>query len=330
MKLGALLLVPLLFLGGCATQQPVEIVEKGCIEEACRNELAALKKQCDAQALACNAARRDAEDRLQDKAAAIGLLEQRLQDQQKRADQAERALAEKSGDLDRCRSDLSELIRQMERRLLGEQKRTEQAQTELSACRSDLAALQQQAVEEAKACEAARQELGSYKSDAKAVSERMKALESSLRQRLQDEIGAKNVEIEQLRDQLSVRVLDRILFRSGSAEILPRGRAVLESVAAAIFGGNETVRIEGHTDNVPIGPNLKDKYFSNWELSTGRASSVARYFEGEGIEPTRMEAVGFSMYRSVAPNDSADNRQRNRRVEIVLTPWKPVVRECAE
>lgn len=106
---------------------------------------------------------------------------------------------------------------------------------------------------------------------------------------------------------------------------------MLDSVAAAIAGGNETIRIEGHTDNVPIGPNLKSKYFSNWELSTGRASSVARYFENEHvIEPARMEAVGFSKHRPVVANDSDENRQRNRRVEIVLTPWKPVVRECVQ
>lgn len=330
MRLVPLVLAPLLFLAGCATQQPVDIVEKGCMEEACRSELESLKKQSEAQLLVCNAARQDAENRCKDKDATAGLLEQRLQDQQRQAQQAQSALAEKAGELDRCRSNLSALIRQMEPRLRDEQTRADQAQTDLSACRNDLVTLQQKADEDAKACEAVRQELQKRTAASEQSSARMKELESNLRQRLQEEIGAKNVEIEQLRGQLSVRVLDRILFRSGSAEILPRGIAVLESVAAALSGGDETIRIEGHTDNVPIGPNLKDKYFSNWELSTGRASSVARYFEGEGIEPTRMEAVGFSMYRSVAPNDSADNRQRNRRVEIVLTPWKPVVRECAE
>ena len=95
-------------------------------------------------------------------------------------------------------------------------------------------------------------------------------------------------------------------------------------------GGDETIRIEGHADTVRIGPKLKKKYFSNWELSTGRASSVVRYFlDRHGIEPTRMEAVGFSKYRPVASNDTEEGRQRNRRVEIVLTPWKPVVEGCA-
>ena len=299
MKSFALIFFSLLLLAGCATQEPVEIVEKGCKEEACRSELESLRQKSGAELSACNAARLDAENSCKEKDVAIGQLEQRLQDQQTKTGQAQKALAEKD--------------------------------LELANSRSELDALQQKAKADAVACDAVRRELQKRTAASEQSSARMKELESNLRQRLQEEIGAKNVEIEQLRDQLSVRVLDRILFRSGSAEILPRGRAVLDSVAAAIAGGNETIRIEGHTDSVPIGPKLKSKYFSNWELSTGRASSVARYFENEHvIEPTRMEAVGFSMYRHVAPNDTEENRQRNRRVEIVLTPWKPVVRECAQ
>jgi chemotaxis protein MotB len=140
-----------------------------------------------------------------------------------------------------------------------------------------------------------------------------------LRSTLQAEILAKNVEIEQLRDRLSVRVLDRILFNTGSAQILPAGQAVLDKVAAALRSGDELIRVEGHTDRVPIGPALQAKYPSNWELSTARASSVVRYFQDrQQIDPLRMEAVGFSMYRPVTQGDSAEALQRNRRVEIVL------------
>lgn len=159
--------------------------------------------------------------------------------------------------------------------------------------------------------------------------QRMKDLETRLRDRLQGDISAKNVEINRLRSQLSVRVLDKILFDTSSADILPQGLAVLDSVASALVDGDETIRIEGHTDTVPIGPVLKRKYFSNWELSGARAASVVRYLQyHHGIAPTRMEAVGFSEYRPVAPNDSDENRQRNRRVEIVLTPWKPLETEA--
>jgi chemotaxis protein MotB len=204
---------------------------------------------------------------------------------------------------------------------------------ELSRCQVELTALKQQALADGAAMEAMRQELQKHAQaaeDSAQVLQRMKDLEDSLRLRLQNEIGAKDVEIERLRSQLSVRVLDRILFRTGSAEILPQGRKVLDAVATALADGKETIRIEGHTDIVPIGPVLKRKYFSNWELSGARASSVARFFQHKhGLEPTRMEAVGFSKYRPVAANDTEADRQRNRRVEIVLTPWKPVAAEGA-
>ncbi len=151
----------------------------------------------------------------------------------------------------------------------------------------------------------------------------LKAREAELREQLQKEILDKSVEISRLKDQLSVRVLDRILFRSGSADILTEGKTVLDSVASVLGRTDDIIRVEGHTDNVPIGPKLKRRYFSNWELSGARAASVVRYFEyAHGIGAERMEAVGLSKYHPVAPNDTEENRQRNRRVEIILTARK--------
>jgi chemotaxis protein MotB len=90
------------------------------------------------------------------------------------------------------------------------------------------------------------------------------------------------------------------------------------------------IRVEGHTDDVPIGATLKDKYFSNWELSAARAASVVRYFQHHHkIDTQRLEAVGFAEYRPIAPNDSVANRQRNRRVEIQLTAAHEPPRETA-
>lgn len=141
-----------------------------------------------------------------------------------------------------------------------------------------------------------------------------------LRLSLQDEIQARNVEIETLKGKLSVRVLDRILFKSGRAEILPEGKAVLNKLAAALLDTEDYIRVEGHTDNVPIGKQLKARYFSNWELSAARASSVVRFFQhAHKIDPLRLEPVGFSQYRPVAEGETAEELQRNRRVEIILT-----------
>jgi chemotaxis protein MotB len=150
--------------------------------------------------------------------------------------------------------------------------------------------------------------------------ERLKAREAELRGSLQQEIAGRDVEINRLKDQLSVRVLDRILFRSGSAAILPAGETVLAKLAPALAKGDEHIRVEGHTDNMPIGDTLRARYASNWELSTARAASVVRYFQQHGkIDPKRLEAVGFGEYRPVVSNDKPGARQGNRRVEIVLT-----------
>ncbi len=156
--------------------------------------------------------------------------------------------------------------------------------------------------------------------DVSDTAERLKERETELRAALQKEIANRDVEINELKGRLSVRVLDRVLFHSGSAKILPAGERVLGKLARAIAKGRENVHVEGHTDNVPIHKKLKSKYATNWELSTARAASVARYLQYKGnINPKRLEAVGYGEYRPIAPNNSAANRQRNRRVEIVLT-----------
>jgi chemotaxis protein MotB len=200
---------------------------------------------------------------------------------------------------------------------------------------AELAACQKQAKSDLDACKSARseidtkltvanQELSVYRQAAEARQSKLDALqnqEKQLRERLSKELTDKNVEIEQLKGQLSVRMLDKIVFKSGSADILPQGTEVLDKLADAIKDSTDTIRVEGHTDDTPISDKLKVKYPSNWELSAARASAVARYFETKHfINPKRLESLGFSIYHPMAPNDSDENKQRNRRVEIVLKP----------
>ncbi len=215
----------------------------------------------------------------------------------------------------------------------------DQKVAELSACQDERLAIQDKLKTELDAnfarrldleagLEGMRSEYEACKKAATAAREygdRLKQREADLRSRLQKELTDKDVEISQLRGQLSVSVLDKILFKSGRADILPAGQAVLEKVANVLGSTDDMIRVEGHTDNVPISERLKEKYYSNWELSAARAASVVRYFQhgSAKIEPLRMEAVGFAEYRPVAPNDSDANKQRNRRVEIVLTAVKP-------
>jgi len=204
------------------------------------------------------------------------------------------------------------------------QSRFEQKEAELAACTRDARAAHEASSAEVERLRAQVSRCEQATEESRRNAERFKAREDDLRMRLKGELAARDVEIERLKDQLTVRVLDRILFRSGSADILPAGKQVLDKVANVLKETDDLIRVEGHTDNVPIGERLKSTYFSNWELSAARASAVVRYFQyGHGIDPVRLEAVGYAEYRPIAPNDSDTNRQRNRRVSIELAAPHP-------
>lgn len=139
---------------------------------------------------------------------------------------------------------------------------------------------------------------------------------------LKAEISAGEVTISSLEGKLTVNLVDRILFDSGSAEVKPAGRKILAHVGSVLnLVLDKDIRIEGHTDNVPISGELRARYPSNWELSTARATSVARYLQDHAaVDPNRLVAAGLGEWRPVAPNDKPESRALNRRIEIILAP----------
>lgn len=114
---------------------------------------------------------------------------------------------------------------------------------------------------------------------------------------------------------LEVEIKDSVLFPSGSAVLQPSALPVLHAVSRVLKDFPNSIRVEGFTDDRPINTLL---YPSNWELSTGRASSVVRLLAREGIAPGRMSALGYAEFRPVADNDSVEGRARNRRVVLVV------------
>jgi chemotaxis protein MotB len=139
---------------------------------------------------------------------------------------------------------------------------------------------------------------------------------------LQSEISAGEIKITQLQGKLTVNLVDRILFDSGKAEIKDDGRKVLDKVGGILNTvADKNIRIEGHTDNKPIVGELLSKYPSNWELSTARATAVARYLQDRAkVDPARLVAAGYGEFHPIASNDTVENRALNRRIEIVLVP----------
>nr|WP_277998928.1 flagellar motor protein MotB [Moorella sulfitireducens] len=115
---------------------------------------------------------------------------------------------------------------------------------------------------------------------------------------------------------LVVSMADMILFPKGSAELTPEAQALLRRVGQALTRLPNYLRVEGHTDNLPIHTPL---FPSNWELSTARATNVVKVLVNDaGISPGRLSATGYGEYRPVVPNDSEANMARNRRVDIVI------------
>ncbi len=139
---------------------------------------------------------------------------------------------------------------------------------------------------------------------------------------LRAEITKGDIKIQQVRDRLTINMVDRILFDSGSTKVKQAGLKVLKQVGDILKKvTDKQVRIEGHTDNVPIGTGLRERYPTNWELSTGRATSVVRYLIDEGgLAPDLLAAVGYGETRPIASNDTEEGRTSNRRIEIVLYP----------
>lgn len=128
--------------------------------------------------------------------------------------------------------------------------------------------------------------------------------------------GATGVGVELLDDRLVVRFKDQALFDSGAAVLKQEAVPALDAVAAVLAQVSNRVRVEGHTDDVPIST---VRFPSNWELSAARAAVVVRYLhEFHGIDPRRLEAAGAGEWHPVAGNDTPSGRARNRRVDIVI------------
>jgi len=145
-------------------------------------------------------------------------------------------------------------------------------------------------------------------------------IESSLR----EQIEAQEVKIEEIEGKLKVTLVDKILFDTGKVEVSEKGKEVLLELADSLRENkNHNIIVEGHTDDVPIGLMLLERYPTNWELSAARAIGVVRILQEKGwLQPERLSAAGYSYYRPVASNDTPEGRRQNRRIEITLVPQR--------
>lgn len=116
-----------------------------------------------------------------------------------------------------------------------------------------------------------------------------------------------------------VSLEEKLLFKSGSAVVDPKGKEALKSLAQVLNSTKDiTVMIEGHTDSIPI---KTSQFVDNWDLSTARATSIVRILtKDNGFDANRITASGRSQYHPIKSNDTDAGRANNRRTEIILSP----------
>ena len=170
------------------------------------------------------------------------------------------------------------------------------------------------------ACQKQVADAEKQKTELSATQQQSKATYDQLMNQLKKEVTDGQIAIQQYENKLTLQVAEKIFFDSGKASLKPGGKEVLKKVAAVIKGlSDKMVRVEGHTDNVKITPALRRIYPTNWELSAARATTVVRFLQDAGgVPPTMLMAAAFSEYSPIAPNDTPANKQKNRRIEIVL------------
>jgi chemotaxis protein MotB len=141
-----------------------------------------------------------------------------------------------------------------------------------------------------------------------------------LNARLSAEIAADQVQITKLQGQLKVTLKDEILFPEGGWRITERAKQTLGKLVPTLAGLQQTkVVVDGYTDNLPIGPELRrDGIASNFDLSSRRADTVVNYLASQGVNPALLSAQGFGDTRPVASNDTEEGRAKNRRIEVTL------------
>jgi chemotaxis protein MotB len=137
----------------------------------------------------------------------------------------------------------------------------------------------------------------------------------AIRRQLEEAGMTRHASVHMTERGVSVQLNGEVMFASGRSDLKPEVHEVLDGIARIATDRSGIVEIEGHTDDVPI---ASSRYPSNWELSSARAGSTARYLIQQGVPGSRVKAVGYADTRPVVPNTSAEGRSKNRRVEFVF------------
>lgn len=149
-----------------------------------------------------------------------------------------------------------------------------------------------------------------------AYEQTLATMSNEVQANLQDMIEKGLIAVRTEKNWIEIEINSSVLFGSGNAQISETALPLLRILARVLGKFSHDIKVEGYTDNQPISNKF---YPSNWELSAARAASVVRLFEANGIEPTRLSAVGYGSTKPIASNDTEWGRNKNRRVVLIVS-----------
>jgi len=241
----------------------------------------------------------------------IAKLENTIKMKDQRLSQFKEKIHTLEKDLEEERRAKEAILTDLQERLQGSQSHIRYLEEEVAKGHNEIQELQGQFIN-----------LRGEKALAETKKGQLKSTYEALITDLKKQIENQEITIKAFKDQISVTLVDRILFEFGKATITSEGGKILEKVGEILKNiQGKQIRIVGHTDNIPIMPEYRYKFPSNWELSASRSSAVIHYFQKNiHLDPKNLEAVGRSFYEPIASNETSEGRAQNRRVEIIISP----------
>lgn len=156
------------------------------------------------------------------------------------------------------------------------------------------------------------------------LSARLEGVYNQFVEQLQNEIQNDTLAVQQNGDHVLVRMAGSSVFTQGMASVQPKGRMMLRKISRILQNHPDyEVHVEGHSDNLPLGAKLRERWGTNWGLSAARAASVIHCLQLLGVPSDHLEARGYGAVRPLVHQDTPDGRRQNRRIDIIVQPAKP-------
>jgi chemotaxis protein MotB len=230
-------------------------------------------------------------------------------------DELATSLESRNDTLSRKLVEVQEALAEMSSRSNKRKKELETLVEELQSAANQAAKDARSARDRLAVAEAEAEKLRAEKEELAQQTAAYEALASSL----ESEIQAGTIRLTELSGKLTVGLSNAILFESGAYDVKREGQEALDRVAAVLADQvDREVRVEGHTDNVPVSAGAS--YADNWALSSLRASAVVSLLVEDGLDPKHVAAVGFGEHSPLGDNTTPEGKAANRRIEIVLVP----------